>query len=76
MSGGNISGSDGGKISKTILTVALSAPSITLRETGYVLVTNGAVVVGVPVNCPEPLRDIPGGREPALISKVGFPTPR
>jgi hypothetical protein len=70
-----ISGRGGGKISKTTDTVTLSVPSIALSEIGYVLVTKGAIVVGVPTNCPEPLRDIPGGSDPALISNVGFPAP-
>jgi hypothetical protein len=72
----SISGSAGGKISKTTETETLSAPSITLSETGYVLVTKGAVVVGVPKNCAEPFREIPGGRVPELISSVGLPAPK
>jgi hypothetical protein len=71
----SISGCAGGNISKTADTVTLSVPSIALNVIGYVLVTKGAVVVGVPTNCPEPLRDIPGGSDPALISSVGFPAP-
>jgi hypothetical protein len=72
-----IAGGGGDKTSKFIVTVAISAPSVTLNVTGYVLVTSGAVVVGVPESAPVVVfREIPGGRGPALTSTTGDPTPK